>query len=140
MFRMMGYSRLRLGTLTLWGPREFLAASAAAVSRLRELDSGLHHRLTAQQKLEFVYMARHSQESSVVRIFTIDDSYMVWKSDGIIARIVYSAQLASVIPRRVDSKMKIRALNSQVMATTRSWLEAHRFPEPLIDCFREQTV
>ena len=140
MFRMMGYSRLRVGTLTLWGPREFLEASTAAVSRLRELDSGLHDRLTTHQKLEFVYTAKHSQELSVVRIFTIDDSYMVWKSDGIIARLVYSAQMANLISRRVDSMAKSRALHSQVLATTRSWLEARRFPEPLIDCFREQAV
>jgi hypothetical protein len=140
MFKLMGYSRLRLGTLTFWGPPKFIEAGTAAVQRLCELDSVLHDHLTTRQRLEFVYLPTRLEDMYAVRIFSVDDSYMAWKLDGIIARLVYSAQFITLYPRRVDSEAKSRALHSQIRATTKSWLEAHHFPQPLIDCFQEKAA
>jgi hypothetical protein len=139
-FRLMGHSRLRVGTLTFWGPRDFLESCTASVRRLQELDADLFTRLTTQQRLEFYYSPKHLEQAYFVWLFSIDDSYTAWHSDGIIARLVYSAQLATLIPRRVVTKAMSRALHSEVNATTRLWLETRHFPEPLVHAFREQTV
>jgi hypothetical protein len=140
-FRLMGYSRLRIGTLTFWGPRDFLESCTASVRRLQELDSELYARLTTQQKLVFCYMPKHLQQAYFAWIFSINDAYTVWQSDGIIARIVYSSQLVAQLPRRtVFTNATSQALHSEVNAKTRLWLEAHSFPEPLVDCFREQAI
>lgn len=139
LFTIRGYSRLRIGTLTFWGPRDFLETCAASVRRLHELDSELHIRLTTQQRLVFYYSPKRLEQAYYVWIFSIDDSYLGWQSDGIIARLVYSAQLAAVIPRQVVSDAMSRTLHTTVNTMTRSWLEAQRFPEVLVDCFRERT-
>jgi hypothetical protein len=136
----MGHSRLRVGTLTFWGPQHFLESCNASVRRLQELDAELFTRLTTAQRLEFYYSPKHLEQAYFVWIFSIDDSYTAWQSDGIIARLVYAAQLATLIPRRVVTKAMSRALHSEVNATTRLWLETRHFPEPLVHAFREQTV
>ncbi len=130
-------SPLRIGTLTFWGPRDFLETCAASVLRLQELDSQLHSQLTTMQKLTFYYSPKYLRQAYFLWIFSISDSWTVWKSDGIIARLVYSAQLATSMPRQVMSKAASDALHSEVSAKTLSWLEAHQFPKPLADCFRE---
>lgn len=140
LFRIKGYSRMRIGTLTFWGPRDFLQNCTASLRRLQELDSELYSRVTTEQKLVFFYSPKQLVQAYFVWFFSIDDSYTVWKSDGIIARLVYSAQLAVSIPRRIVPKSINRALHSEVRAATRSWLEEHRFPESLVHCFQEQSV
>ena len=138
--RLMGHSRLRIGTLTFWGPRDFLDTCAASVQRLHELDSELHTRLTTQQKLVFCYAPKGLVHAYFAWIFSIDDSYMAWQSDGVITRLVYAAQLATLIPRRAISMEATHALHSEAMMTTRLWLEAHGFPELVVDTFREQAI
>jgi hypothetical protein len=134
--RMEGQSCLRIGTLSFWGPRDFLEKCSASVQRLQELDSELYFRLTTRQKLEFYYNPKLLQ-TYYLWIFSIDDSYLAWQNDGIIARIVYSAQLAELFPRRAVSKTASRALYSEVVQTTRVWLKARAFPKELIECFQE---
>jgi hypothetical protein len=136
----MGHSRLRVGTLTFWGPRDFLVSCTASVRRLQELDAELFTRLTTQQRLEYYYSPKHLEQAYIVWIFSIDDSYTAWHSDGIIARLVYSAHLATLIPHQVVTKAISRDLHSEVNATTRLWLETRHFPESLVDAFREQTA
>jgi|GEM_PF-6466743 hypothetical protein len=135
-YRLNGDSCLRVGTLRFWGPRDFLEKCSSSLQRLRDLDSELYSRLTTRQKLEFYYNPTLLQ-AYYVWMFSIDDSYLAWQTDGIIARLVYSAQLAALFPRRAISKAKSRSLYSEVMATTRAWLEARSFPKELIDCFKE---
>ena len=139
-FRCVWHSPLRIGTLTFWGPRDFLETCAASVQRLQELDSELHSRLTTKQKLIFYYSPKYFRQAYYLWIFSIDNTWTVWKSDGIIARLVYSAQLVTLMPRRVMSKAASRALHSEISAKTLSWLEKHQFPKPLADCFREPSV
>ena len=135
-FRCVWHSPLRIGTLTFWGPRDFLETCAASVRRLQELDSELHSRLTTKQKLIFYYSPKYLRQAYFLWIFSIDNTWTVWKSDGIIARLVYSAQLVTLMPKRVMSKAASHVLHSEVSAKTLSWLEAHQFPKPLVDCFR----
>ena len=141
-FVFMRHSRLRIGTLTFWGPRNFLESCTASLQRLQELDSELFIRLTTQQKLVFYSNPKHLHQAAYIWIFSITDSYTVWRNDGIIARIVYSSLYVSQHPqkRTVFSKETSQVLHSKVNAKTGSWLEARHFPEPLIDCFREQTI
>jgi hypothetical protein len=143
LFRFMRYSRLRFGTTEFWGPRDFLDLCTTSVRRLQELDSELHARLTTQQKLMFWYdpdPKHHQYQAYGVWIFTINYAYVAYQSDGIIALLVYSAKLAALMPRQIYSKAMSETLHSEARATTRSWLETRHFPEPLVDCFREQTV
>jgi hypothetical protein len=139
-FRLMGHSRLCVGTLTFWGPRDFLESCTESVRRIQELDPELFNRLTTKQKLEFYYSPKHLEQAYFVWLFSIDDTYTAWHSDGIIARLVYSAQLATLIPRRVVTKAMCHALHSEALATTRLWLETRHFPEPLVDAFRVQAA
>ena len=140
MFRLMGHSRQSIGSLTFWGPREFLDSCTASIHRLQELDAELYARLTMRQTLEFYYDPKHLIQANYAWIFSIDDSYTAWHSDGIIARLVYSSQLAALMPRRAIPKATRRALYSDVMTTTRLWLESRYFPESLISCFQEEAV
>lgn len=136
LYRIMGHSCLRIGTLRFWGSRDFLEKCSLSVQRLYTLDSELYSKVTTQQKLEFYYNPKLVQ-AYYAWLFSIDDSYLAWQSDGIIARLVYSAQLAASYPRRAISQATSEALHSEVMGKTRAWLEARRFPDELIDCFRE---
>jgi len=136
LYRMAGHSCLRIGTLRFWGPRDFLEKCSSSVQRLHDLDSELYSRLTTRQRLEFYYNPKLVQ-AYYAWLFSIDDSYLAWQTDGIIARLVYSAQLAALFPRRAISKATSQALYSEVMATTRAWLKARTFPKELVDCFRE---
>lgn len=141
--RLARYSQLRIGTMEFWGPRDFLDSCSTSVRRLKELDSELYTRATTQQKLMFWYdpdPKRHQHQAYFVWIFSINRSYTAYQSDGIIALLVYSAQLAALMPRGIYSEAMSVSLHSEARATTRSWLEARHFPEPLVDCFREQTV
>ena len=140
MFRFNGYSRLSIGSLTFWGPRAFLDSCAASVHRLKELDAELYARLTTQQRLEFFYDPKQTIQAHYAWIFSISDPYTAWHSDGIIARLVYSSQLAALIPRRAIPQATREALASDVMTTTRLWLESRHFPEPLVSCFQEEAV
>jgi hypothetical protein len=129
--------------MEFWGPRDFLDYCTTSVRRLQELDSELHVRLTTQQKLMFWYdpdPKHHPNQAYFVWIFSINYAYFTYQSDGIIAQLVYSAKLAALMPRQVYSKTMSDTLHSEARATTRSWLEVRHFPEPLVDCFREQTV
>ncbi len=142
LLRLMGYSRLRVGTLTFWGSPEFLASCETAVHRLEELDSELHSSLTRQQRLMFYYSPKHLEQASSIWYFSINDSYTSWQVDGIIARLVYAARFAASCRSRIVTKTersKVRALHAQVCAATSAWLAARCFPEPLVDCFREQS-
>jgi hypothetical protein len=138
--RLSRHSCLRIGTLTFWGPREFLESCTASVRRLQELDAELYARLTTRQRLEFYYDPKHLIQANYAWIFSIDDSYTAWHSDGIIARLVYSSQLAALMPRRAIPKEARRALYSDVMTTTHLWLESRHFPESLVSSFQKEAV
>jgi hypothetical protein len=135
-FKLMGYACSRFGTLAFWGAPNFLATCTTALQRLQELDSELHVQLTTKQRLVFYY-SPNLEQAYGVWFFSINDSYLSYHADGIIARLVYSSWLAALCPRRGGlSNAASQMLHSEVDARTRSWLEMHRFPEPLIDCFR----
>jgi hypothetical protein len=140
LFRLMGHSSNSVGSLTFWGPHEFLDSCTASIHRLQELDAELYVRLTTRQRLEFYYDPKRLIQANYAWIFSIDDSHTAWRSEGIIARLVYSSELAAVMPRRAIPKATRQVLYSDVLTTTRLWLERQHFPMPLIMCYQEETV
>jgi hypothetical protein len=144
LLRLMGYSRLRIGSLTFWGSPEFLASCESAVHRLQELDSDLHSILTSRQRLVFHYSPKHLHQMQMTSLwyFSINESCTSWQTDGIIARLVYAARLAASGRPRIVMKSErpaARALHAMVCAQTSAWLAVRSFPEPLVNCFREKS-
>ena len=140
--RLMEHSRLRVGTLTFWGPPEFLSTCSASVERLQSLDAELHERVTEHERLCFYHSGKRLEQAFFPRSFSVSDSYADWQSDGIIARLVYAAFLARAFPRQVISaadRLAARARHDDVLAQTGAWLAARSFPEPLVECFQEET-
>lgn len=141
LIRLMGHSRLRIGTLTFWGSPEFLSRCETAVERIAALDSDLHSQMTHRQMLTFYHSPKRLEVAYSLWYFSIDDSYTSWETDGIIARLVYAAHLATSDSPTVTLKTKRpsgRALHAEANATTGAWLESHSFPKPLVNTFREQ--
>ena len=142
LLRLMGHSRLRIGTLTFWGERGFLTTCNTAVCRLRKLDPDLHASLTQDHKLVFYHSPRHLEEVCTIGYFSIDEAYYSWQADGVIARLVYAARLAVCgLPRFVPNEEmpSVRAAHAAVCLATAAWLAERSFPERLVDCFKEQT-
>lgn len=140
--RLLGHSRLRVGTLTFWGPPEFLSTCSASVERLHHLDPELHDRVTEHERLCFYHTEKRLEQAVFPRVFSVSDSYADWHSDGILARLVYAAFLASAFPLQIISaaeRRAARATHRDVMARTGAWLAARSFPEALVECFQEQT-
>jgi hypothetical protein len=131
--RFMRHSRLRVGTLTFWGPPEFLSTCRASVERLQSLDPELHKHVTERERLCFYYSGKRLEQALFPRSFSINDGYADWHSDGIISRLVYAAFLANAFPRQVINAAErpaARASHRDVITRTGAWLAARSFPEP----------
>jgi hypothetical protein len=74
------------------------------------------------------------------RLFTINDRFISWNSDGVIARLVYIAFKLPAFHWRViraEDAAAARAAQGSVVAQTRLWLEAHNFPRLLSESFSD---
>jgi hypothetical protein len=70
-------------------------------------------------------------------LFTINDQFAGWRSDGIIARLVYISFKVSAFPRHAipPEEVVARARQHSAVVQTKLWLEAHDFPHLLSESF-----
>jgi hypothetical protein len=129
-----GAKRRRVGKLTFWGDSGFLELCELSLERLGTLDPEARRDLTMRRWV-WVVQDLQSVGDAPPRIFGISPSYTVWRSDGVIARLVYVAFSISARPPGKGSQEELRERQARVMKSSRSWLEVHGFPEELAACF-----
>jgi len=130
--RFAKYSRLRIGKLLILGPPSVVALCKLSIERLHGLDPDLHQHLTEHEKVCIYYDPEQLHDMPDWRLFTVNDRYIAWRDDGIIARLIYINFKISVFPRySIQEEAEGRAKQRSVMTQTKLWLEAHNFPAEL---------
>jgi hypothetical protein len=111
------------------------------IERLGSLDTGLHRQLTEQKSLCIYYDPEQLHDMYSWGLYSINDRFVAWGTDGIIARLVYIAFKLATFPWRAvraHDMAAARVAQNSVLAQTKRWLEAHNFPAPLCESFSEE--
>lgn len=136
--KLLRYSRLRVGTLSVLGPPAFIALCKPSIERFRSLDPDLHRCLTEREEVCIYYDPKRLDQALFPRLFSVNDAFVAWSSDGIIARFAYIAFAISAFPRGVisaEGAAAAKAKEYSVRAETKAWLENHGFPATLSGSF-----
>jgi len=134
------YSSWRTGKCVFYGPDEFLATCSKALELLAMLDQPLYESLVAKR---ITCWLEPKGMVSVDKYFGIAPAFVKWKEQGIIAALVYAQferESALKGPHSLLSPIKRRAVYNEILSAARSWLEVHRFPRELYDCFIPPTM
>ncbi len=134
MFLCLGLKSLRYSRLTFWVEEDFRLLCQEASERLKVLDPVLFEKLV--QRRVWLYHSENALNTQAFsKTFSITPSYLRWKSDGIIARLVYIYYLTNPDVRRVHLQMnhiENAQIEIQVRSRTQFWLALHDFPDVLI--------
>jgi hypothetical protein len=126
------YVRFRSGKLLILGPQPLITLCKSSLERLNKIDPDLHRHLTEHEKVCIFYDPELLHDTPDWRLFTVTERYVVWREDGIIARLVYINFKISVFPRYIIQKgAEGRAKQRSVVAQWKLWLENHKFPAEL---------
>ena len=68
-------------------------------------------------------------------LFSVSPRAVEWKSDGIVARLIYIAFCISRFPAGYARPEQAEATHKAVMALSRSWLESGGFPRELVESY-----
>ena len=138
--RAQGLRRLRVGKLSVWGDASFLALCRSSIERLESLDSTLHRVLT-QGRWAWLFQSPeglpYTGNLGPPWLFSVDPPYVAWRSEGIIARLIYVAFCMSEFPMGHTSGEGSEARHTMVMKRARAWLESRGFPEELVGCYAD---
>ncbi len=138
--RARGIHRVRLGNLSAWGDADFLSLCKESVDRLAKRDGNLRQTLTAGRWVWVIQVpdgVPYAGNLSPPWLFTIGPGYVSWRADGIVARLVYIAFCMTEFPTARTSYDDTKRRHDMVKKQARSWLEAHSFPQTLVDCYAE---
>jgi hypothetical protein len=133
----MGLRRLRVGKLSILGDAGFLSLCNSSVECLAHLDPILHRLITERP----VCLLQSSKATPYVGslgppwLFSISPRAVEWKSDGIVARLIYIAFCISRFPAGYARPEQAEATHKAVMALSRSWLDSHGFPRELVESY-----
>jgi hypothetical protein len=130
-----GIRRLRVGKLRVWGDEGFLKLCSSSIDRIQTLDPNLHQALTQRRRAWVFQDAQGPGGDAPPLVFLVNKSYVVWQSDGIVARLVYIAFCVSTFSTRQIWHDNFWNLHRKVMENSRSWLETRGFPRELADCY-----
>jgi hypothetical protein len=132
----MGRMRhLQIGKLSLWGDADFLELCRSSLDRLNALDPGFYQILTEKSEVHIVQDATGSSGEAAPFLFVVGSHYLAWKSDGMIARLVYVGFCVSGFSMRQTWDKNFPNVRKEVMAKSRSWLERQCFPPELVECY-----
>ncbi len=133
----MGLRRSRVGKLSILGDEGFLSICNFSVKRLEHLDPMLHRLLTERP----VFLLQSPKAAPYVGglgppwLFSVSPRAVEWKTDGIVARLVYAAFCISRFPTGYARAEEAEATHKAVMALSRSWLENRGFPRELVESY-----
>lgn len=102
----LGHRRLRVGKLSIWGDADFLRLCSSTIDRLQKLDCDLHQVLTQRRWIWIVqspHGAHHLGSLGPPWLFNVNPLYLAWRSDGVIARLIYVAFCLSEFSGRHSS-------------------------------------
>jgi hypothetical protein len=68
-------------------------------------------------------------------LFSVSPRAVDWKTDGIVARLIYVAFCISRFPTGYARPEEAEATHKAVMALSRSWLESRGFPRELVESY-----
>ncbi len=135
-----GLRRLRIGKLSILGDPGFLGLCSSAVNSLERLDPAVHRLLTGRS----VWLFQAKQDVPYVGnlgppwLFSVEPGYVEWKSEGVLARLIYIAFCVSEFPAACTSVGESEARHSVLKTRSRSWLESRGFPRELIECYADR--
>jgi hypothetical protein len=131
---------VRISKLKISGPPDFLELCKSSVERLASLDPKIHRCLTIKQRLWVSYTDKQSGRHGPPWVLLVNEAYASWQTDGVIAQLVYMFFYMESFPSGVlnrENQVAVKAINRDVLAQTKAWLDAHTFPEKLAECFVE---
>lgn len=134
---------LRVGKLTVYGPQSFLDVCQSSLQRLASLDVEIYHHLTGNEGVWVFPDNERSERIGPPWVISIDPASVSWREEGVIARLVYVVFYMLTFPRPAMSWEENDAAlleHRTVLTQTKSWLQTHGFPAPIVGCFSEEST
>lgn len=136
--RQSKYRRFKSRRAQFWGDLEFEAAARNAVEQLDSLDPDI---AAVLHKWPFTIVQYPSRLEVFVtsRLSTVDDNFLRWGSDGILACIIYAVMIVRHGQRSwslLGDQTKVDAVFTAAQASTAEWLGTHGMPNELVTSFR----
>ncbi len=134
------YMCANIGRCYYYGPVQFVQLFTESMKILHVEDKLVYMAVT---EMDFTFWDEPARPVFIKRFCGIAPEYKAWKEQGIITCVIYTFMENKLVFANyslICQRGSLDSIYNQVLADTRSWLEHHKYPQELIDCFLDRKV
>jgi hypothetical protein len=138
--RLNGYRRSVFGTCTILAPPREMQIIQQGITYLQTIDQEMFLRLTGERRYIFWYHPKHFVECR--EIFTINENYLNWGKEGVIACFVQAIMDFNMkhlpLDRSLFKKHVAVVDRHDIQQQVFEFVKKHSFPPELVDFYRKE--
>ena len=133
-FKLSNHKQIRIGKCVFRGSDKFVELCQKAMNEFKRLDENSYYAVTNGSNLMFYETPKAFDGPP--DIYTIDEEYCAWSSQGVITRVLYASFRSGQISGRVSvPRAEMERIRKDVYDRLFKWLSDHDFAEELTSLF-----